>query len=198
LASWPLTLFVMLVSGFVTYELCTEWAAAQTLFLWVPEHITAWWGVPALGGWLKGVWTLLVFPLLLWTLLGGVTLLLRGASLLTEAWRRLALPMAVVVAAGHMSKAVAKWTSWAGFLPYALRRPDGLQTAVGIAQRTLPAPSSLLSKPIVSGVGLLLILTGLILALREARLADARGYMRRGASLALIGVFFSWIVFGWR
>ena len=37
-ASWPVVLFVMLVSGFVSYEVCTEWATARAAFLWVPEH----------------------------------------------------------------------------------------------------------------------------------------------------------------
>ena len=33
LASWPVVLFVMLVSGFVSYEVCSEWAAARAAFL---------------------------------------------------------------------------------------------------------------------------------------------------------------------
>lgn len=37
LASWPVTLFLIVVSGYVGYELCSEWKAAQAAFLWVPE-----------------------------------------------------------------------------------------------------------------------------------------------------------------
>jgi hypothetical protein len=37
-ASWPTTAFVMLVSGFVTWELCAEWPAAERTFMAIPEQ----------------------------------------------------------------------------------------------------------------------------------------------------------------
>jgi hypothetical protein len=52
-----------------------------------------------------------VFPLLLWSLLAGLLMLLQGASSWAEGVRRLALPLAVVIAAGHMAKGLAKSAS---------------------------------------------------------------------------------------
>ena len=50
----------------------------------------------------------------------------------------------------------------------------------------------------VADVGIVRLLTGLIFALREARLADARGYTRRGMPLLLLSAPFLWLVLGWR
>jgi hypothetical protein len=71
-------------------------------------------GASHLAGWIEGVWTIGVFPLLLWSLLAGLLMLLQGASSWAEGVRRLAslaLPLAVVIAAGHMAKGLAKSAS---------------------------------------------------------------------------------------
>jgi hypothetical protein len=88
LASWLLTLFVMIVSGFVTYEPSGVWKAAEPVFLWAPKQVSAALDAGAAAGWIQGVWTILVAPLLLRLLLGAVTRLLGGARSLGEAWRR--------------------------------------------------------------------------------------------------------------
>ena len=123
LAPWPVTTFVMLVSGFVTGELCSEWPAAQAAFLWAPEQVGQLIGLAPHNGWLEGIWVLVAYPLALWLLLGSFTRLLGGAETVGEAWRRLALPLAVVIASGHMAKGLAKFTSWVGFLPQAVMAP---------------------------------------------------------------------------
>jgi hypothetical protein len=196
-ASWPLTLFVMIVSGFVTYELCGVWKAAEPVFLWAPNQAREALHAGAWGGWIQGLWTVLVMPLLLWLVLGGVAILLGGARSLGEAWRRLALPMAVVVAAGHIAKGLEKFTSWIGFLPRALAEPTGVQTALQMNAKTLPQPAVWLSLPTLSVVTMLLMGAALVLAIREARLADPEHYRRRVVPLALLGGFYFFLVFGW-
>jgi polyferredoxin len=114
IASWPMTLFIMLVSGFVTYELFSEWKAAQAVYLWVPHTVAEASGLGSYEGWIKGIWMLFAVPIVLWLVLGGLVVVLRGTRNLSEAWRRLALPLAVVIAAGHMAKGLAKLASWGG------------------------------------------------------------------------------------
>jgi hypothetical protein len=127
-ASWSLTIFIILVSGFVTYELCTEWESANRVFLWLPQQLSLAAGLAENNGWLKGVWTLLLFPALLWSVFGSLVLFFDNTEKLTTIWRRLALPMAVIISSGHIAKAVAKIASWAGYLPHALREPSGIDT----------------------------------------------------------------------
>jgi hypothetical protein len=197
LTSWPLTLFIMLVSGFVTSELTSEWESAHKIFVSVPEHIASALNLTAYSGWLEGFWTLFVFPLGLWSILGAVTVIFRRSDKISEAWRKLALPLAVIISAGHMSKALAKFTSWVGFLPLALRDPFGVNTATAIASKSFSSPTPWLSLHTVSILGLLLITIGIIFSIREARLANPNGYQHHTLpKLALAGLFLA-IVVGW-
>ena len=197
LASWPVVLFVMLVSGFVSYEVCTEWVTARAAFLWVPEHGAALLGLRADNGWIRGLWMLFVYPLALWFFLTGVIRLLGGAQTLPEAAQRLALPLVVVVAAGHIAKGLAKFTSWGAFLPYALEEPVGTNTALMIASGAMESPGRWLAMPWVSAVGVLLVVGAAYLAMREARLANPgiAGHLAV-PTLALAGCF-GLIVFRW-
>lgn len=198
LASWPVTLFVMLVSGFVAYELFSEWKAAKAMFLWPPAATTDALGLSShAGGWIKGIWMLGVVPLALWLVLGGVVLLSRGAGSLQEAWRRLALPMVVVLAAGHMAKGLAKMVSWGGYLPMALGQPTGRDNALAITEGTLSKPGSLLPMSIVCVTSLVLVLGALYFALRESRLADAATHRGRVAAIWIVGAASIFLVLGW-
>ena len=197
IASWPVTLFVMTVSGFVTYELCGVWKAAGEVFLWAPVQATAALGLEAAGGWVQGIWTVFVVPAILWSLLGATTVALGAARTLGEAWRRLAMPMAVVVAAGHMAKGLEKFTSWAGYLPLAIAEPDGVQTALGITAKSVAPPAPWLSAGALSLVACLLIGASIPLAMREARLADPGGPRARLVPVALLGGLYLFVAIGW-
>jgi hypothetical protein len=196
-ASWPLTLFVMVVSGFVTFELSGVWKAAELVFLWVPKLVSATLNAGAAAGWIQGLWTILIVPVLLWLVLGGVSMLSGSAKPLGETWRRLALPVAVVVAAGHMAKGLEKFTSWVGFLPYAWSDPTGVQTAIKMNAKVMSQPMPWLTLPTLSLAAMALVTVGIVLALREARLSDPRGARTRAASILLLGGFYLFLVFGW-
>ena len=196
-ASWPITLFVMLVSGFVISELCSEWSAAQAIFLAVPRAVVAWLSVTEQAGWIEGIWTMFVVPSVVWSVLGGLVIVFRGTANLGEAWRRLALPLAVMIAAGHLCKGLAKFVSWIGFLPLALQDPRGTNSALALSAKTNPQPASLLPMSIVSAMAVVLVLTGAYFALREARLANPETYRHFRPALIALAACFIFIVFGW-
>ncbi len=197
LASWPVTLFVIMVSGFVASELCSEWAAAKAAFAWVPELVASALGTKPLAGWIEGVWTIVVVPLVVWLVLGAMVRIAGGAHSLREAWRRLALPAAVIIAAGQMAKGLAKFVSWAGYLPLALRDPQGTETALAIQAKSLPQPAGLISLPAVSVASLVLVAVMILFALRESRLADSTTHRSRIAPLLALGAATAAIILGW-
>ncbi len=197
LATWPVALFVILVSGFVTSELCSEWPAAQAAFKWVPQHVAEAAGLSRWQGWIEGLWTLGVVPAVLWSVLAGLTIAAGAARQLGEALKRLVLPLAVLVAAGHLSKGLAKGLSWAGFLPYALADPSGTSTAVAIHQKTMAAIRPLVPMPVVSAAALGLVILGTILALREFRLAGNERPWRFAVPTFVLAAFFAFLVAGW-
>ena len=139
-----------------------------------------------------------VYPLLLWFILGVLTSLNSDdASIMVKSWRLLALPLAVVVSAGHMAKGLAKFTSWIGFFPHALKDPMGIMTASGISSKAIPQPAPLLFLPVVSLVGMVLVVTGIYFSIREARLANPETYHLRLAPKLVLAVLFAFIIFGW-
>jgi len=196
-ATWAVTLFVMLVSGFVAYELFSEWKSAQAAFLWVPQTVARTTGLASFEGWIKGIWMLLVVPLGVWSVLGGLVLLFRGAGSLAEAWKRLALPLAVVIAAGQMAKGLAKFVSWGGYLPGALQDPRGTETALAISAGQIDKPASLLSLAVVSVVSLMLLAAMAWFGIRESRLADPRTHRSRVPSILLAAAASAYLIFGW-
>lgn len=199
-ASWPITGFVMIVSGFVTSELCSEWPVAKKIFAAPPQWATAQLGWSGGGGWIEGLWTLGVVPAIVWLVLGAVLCLAGEQAPWPQRWRRLALPVAVVVAAAHMSKGLAKLVSWIPFLPGAWRDPSGVDTARAITQQAVPAAAALVSLSTVAWIGIGLVSASFFLAVREYRLAgrgDA-GAMRGAWPLGLLATCFAALIFGWR
>lgn len=197
-ASWPVMLFLIVVSGYVSYELCSEWKAAQAVFLWAPERAAAVLGLNGVVGWIRGLWAVVVFPLLLWTILATPAILFGGAKSIGEAWRRLALPMTVVLATGHMAKGLAKFAQWAGYFPLAWEEPSGISTAQAIAAGTMDKPGPLLSKAVISTACLVLLLVMAFFAVRESRLADPATHKSRVPSLVFAVLASAVLIFGWR
>jgi hypothetical protein len=186
LASWPVVLFAMVVSGFVLSELFSEWDLGQkAYYLYVPGlvagHVS-----PALGGLVEGIWSQVLLPAALWMAMGVAVVALRGAVSIGDAWRRLALPFLVVVSAGHMAKGLAKVATWAGFVPHALVDPSGLRTVAALSARQMEAPPPLLPPAARSACAVALILVGGWFALRESHLGGAEGHSSRAAVLAVV------------
>lgn len=199
LASWPVTIFVMMVSGFVTGELCSEWSTAQSIFLWLPERFTDYFNLSAAGGWIKGVWMILVYPALLWFVLGVLSSLNSDddASMAIKTWRLLALPLAVIVSAGHMAKGLAKFTSWIGFIPYAVKDPSGVKTVSEITSKTISPPAPVMSMPFVSVIGMMLIIAATYFSMREAHFANPETHRRRLVPKIVVSILFIFIIAGW-
>lgn len=197
LASWPVTLFVMLASGFVTSELCSEWPAAQTWFLAVPEWLAHRVASGSATGWIEGVWTLVLVPIVLWSILAAIARFTGQSGNLLHICRRLALPLAVIIAAGHMAKGLAKFAAWAGFLPGALGSPDGVATASAIHAKSVAAPAALLHMHAVAVLSCILVCAGLIFAVREMRLAGNARTLVSAAPLMILALVFGSIIVGW-
>ncbi len=190
-SSWPTTVFVMMVSGFVLWELTTEWPSAERALLRVPAAIALWLGAGSLQGYVNGIWTLVVVPLLLWTGLFGVVRASGARASVADVWRRLALPAAIVVSAGHMAKALAKFVSWAPFLPWALGDPLGLRA------KTLSTPPPLLGHAVVTSLGMTLVVLGFWLAFRELRRSAEDAGWPHGVALGLGASGYLFVLAGW-
>jgi polyferredoxin len=198
LASWPVTFFVIAVSGFVAYEVSSGWGFIEASFLWFPGQLSDWMGYTEANGWIKGIWAIVGLPLLIWSILGVLTVASGGAKTFGEGLRRLALPMAVVISAAHMAKGLEKFSTWGSFLPNAFRNTDGVETALAIQSGVLTAPAPLIPHAIYAALGVGLLVSGIGFALREARLASTDGAspgLRLG--ITLLAIAYAACVTGW-
>ncbi len=168
LADWPVTLFVMMLSGFVAYEISGFWSALRAAFLWAPllaDKLLA----PAVSfAWLKGIWTIAVFPLLLWSIMALPGRFLQRSGRVIDIWKRMAYPVSMILAALHMTKALEKLATWAGYLPYALREVSGEVTVRAIGNRGMAMPAPLAEMSTILAVGVMLLAASMYLIRREA------------------------------
>ncbi len=195
-SNWMLTIFVILVSGFVTYEFTTEWGAAKKIFLLAPESFTAYTGLSGFGGIIKGLWTIMIFPLMLWTVLGFLTVLTKGAKNITEAWRNLALPLVIIVAAGHMTKSVAKFISWVVYSPWTSNDPTGYSRVKDFSAGLIELPNALAGSGFVAVTGFVILTLAFIYSLREERLINPESSGKKFLSKLVLFCFYLFLVAG--
>lgn len=172
-ANWGLTIFIMLVSGFVTSELTTEWKTANKIFVFIPEYFTKILNIENFGGFVEGIWTIVIFPLLLWSLFGVILKLTKNVSKISDAWQQLALPIVIIVSAGHLTKALAKLNTWVEFIPNSLIDPSGNKSLNLISAGSF-VPSAIVTNQIISIVGMILLLLSFFLSIREEKIINGK------------------------
>lgn len=138
--------FCLVVSGFVVYEVFTEWTETKGLLLWLPTSIEH--ALGASGAWGNGlVKSLTLFvglPALLWLLPFAVFRLVGGRLPINDYLLRFGIAFIPVMAAAHAIKALLKMTSripyWHTWHPIqsARRRRAGFSTRPFSFQRCRP------------------------------------------------------------
>jgi hypothetical protein len=130
-------------------------------------------------------------------LFAALLIIFKAASSWGEAVRRIALPVAIVIAAGQMAKGLAKFTSWVGFFPVAWNTPDGVSTSLAMAARTLKQPAPLTSIQVVSVTGLALVLAATWFASRELRFANGPVRPIWRLPIFVVSLVFGYVILGW-
>ncbi|MBS3946321.1 MAG: hypothetical protein KGZ42_12530 [Melioribacter sp.] len=164
------------------------------IFIFIPESFVKLINIYQLSGFIEGIWTLLVFPLLVWSFLGVLAKHTKGADRITDAWRKLALPLVIIISAGHLTKAVAKLNAWINFLPGSINDPSGLSSLKYIADG-IGVPGLMVSNQIVSIIGLFLLSTGFIYLMREEKIINKNSFTRLIPKLVLF-ILYGIIVMG--
>jgi len=149
--------FVMLALGFVAHEVIGEVKWLDSIFHLVPLWLSSL--VPGLPfGWFEVLWFLVLFPFVFWAAIAGLSYLTGHRAGLRSLLLAVATGAAPVVAVAHLAKAVAKLSSWGGFLPLSLRDPQGLDTFQRLADQSLSTPTAIFGLSLLGWVMLALIL----------------------------------------
>lgn len=192
--------FVLLVSGFVVYEILSEWDPSKACVKWAPNQVVGWLGATGpLGGFVSAVVMFVVLPAALFAVVVGLSKLL-GAPSVAAAASSFALMLLPTMAGAHLTKAIFKMISRIPYWPHVLSDPAGVATATKIAvQKTVvldkAIPEALF--PATSWAAAVILLA----ALAAVVLIFARSpALRRQKALAriplLLGALAYWAVFG--
>jgi len=160
--------FVLVVSGFVVYEVFTEWVVTKQLLLWLPTRLEQALGVS--GAWSHGlVKSLTLFvglPALFWLLPYGAFRLVGGRLPLSDYLLRFGIGFIPIMAAAHAIKALLKMSSRIPYWKYTVSDPIGAETTRRILDKTtLLAPLPVWRNPVVTVLSLLLMSVAVVLSL---------------------------------
>ncbi|MCP4000105.1 MAG: 4Fe-4S binding protein, partial [Gammaproteobacteria bacterium] len=126
--------FCLIVSGFIIYEVFTEWMVTKELLLWTPRMISMWF--KADDAWSQGVIKSLILfvilPMLFW-ILPYCLLRLHGENLTFRKFLcTIGTAFIPIMAAAHATKVLLKTTSRIPYWEHAFTDPVGVNTANNI------------------------------------------------------------------
>jgi len=190
--------FVMVALGFVSHEVIGEVKWLDGIFHAVPSAMAK--AIPAVSfDWHEALWFLLVYPAGVWALIAAVAYLAGHRGGLRSVALAAATGAAPVVAIAHVAKALAKLSSWGGFLPLAVRDPAGIDTLHAIAAEAVAAPHSYVAMTMLGWAMLFLTVLIACKAWRWAREIPTESIAAAKAGLATTAVLFSAVltIWGW-
>ena len=186
------TAFCLVVSGFVVYELFTEWNVTKGLLLWLPDNINMLLGTES--AWSHGLiksLTLFVFlPTLAWLFPYGLFRLAGGKLSIERFFSVFGTALIPIMAAAHTIKALLKTTSRIPYWENAFSDPVGVESAMGILDKSLQlAPLPAWRDPAVTVLSLVLICCGIAVStvvIRKLTMTQLHSPERRAWALYLI------------
>jgi len=188
--------FVMVALGFVSHEVIGEVKWLDAIFHVPPASLAGL--IPTVPfGWFEALWFLLLFPLLVWLAVAGVSRLFGHRGNLKSMLLAAATGAAPVVAMAHLAKAAAKVASWGGFLPLSVRDPMGLETFQRILDHSLDSPTEFLGLTVLGWAMLALVLVIAWRAWRWARQVPAEFIPAARAGLVVSSMLFSTVLVVW-
>ncbi len=199
--------FLVVVSGFLLYEILTEWDVTKAYLLAVPEYLEASLGMTV--GWRKAIVKcgslFLVLPALLW-LLPYAVYRTAGKIPLGQYLRNWTIAFIPIIAAAHACKALLKTTSRIPYWYETLSDSVGIKTAQAIIDKHLvlrPVPTWI--SPTLTVVTLILMVGGITLSfvvvrklIAKSPVADRRGMSAFFLIPAVYGGLFLAMLCAWR
>ncbi len=130
--------FCLVVSGFVVYELFTEWNVTKGLLLWMPDNVNMLLSTENTWshGLIKSLTLFIVLPILVWLLPYGLFRVTGGKLHIDKFFFIFGIAFIPIMAAAHIVKALLKTTSRISYWENAFTDPVGVETAGGILDKT--------------------------------------------------------------
>ncbi len=177
--------FIMLVSGFVVYEVLSEWSTTKAMLMAVPNALSSSWGVTGMwAGTLKAVVLFVAAPLAFFAVFAGAARLAGNRSL-RRSFEGVSLAVLPIMGGMHVLKAVMKMTSRIPYWSHALADRAGVRTAEAIAGGALHLDKAVLAgvDPYITAMGVSLPALGF--GLSAWVISRRAGYSRALKAIAI-------------
>ncbi len=173
-------IFILIALGFVAHEVIGEVKWFDAIFHAIPTSINAWF--PSVSfGWFEALWFLVLFPVMMFWIIALISRIFGYRGRIGSLFLAAATGAAPVVAIAHLAKAVAKMSAWGGYLPQAIRDPQGMETLRAILSKSTPSPAGLLG---LSCVGWIMLALILLMAWKSWKWSRQASVEATGAALA--------------
>lgn len=159
--------FALVVSGFVIYEIFTEWTLTKEWLLWAPHYIADALNVSGDAGFglVKAITLFFFLPLLIWVLPYALFLSAGGNLSPSRYFREFSVAFIPIMAAAHCTKAFLKMTSRIPYWEHTIHDPVGESTASAILDGTIqlaPVPAHIHFS--LTPIALLMMVVGILLS----------------------------------
>jgi len=195
--------FVIMVSGFVVYEILSEWNVTKATLLAVPNSISNLFGITGIWtGTVNAIILFLVFPLLFFVIFGGIRKSISGETF-KNSMTTIALSILPVMGLMHLLKSLLKTTSRIPYWAHVLSDVQGIETAQAIISGSLSLDKAILQtiNPLLTGIAILLTITGIGLSFWIITRRKAESFAVKAITLMPVilysGLFFVSII-AWR
>ncbi len=164
---WSEIAFLIVVSGFVVYEILSEWPVSRNIIMAIPKWINQSLNIEgSAAGTIKALVLFVVIPLIFYFVLA-----LAKRFVANESWKsgfsQMLLAILPITASMHLLKALFKTTSRIPYWKFVFHDPEGVDTATEIIQKPELLQSTFLTvtiSPIISIIAVILPILGLVLS----------------------------------
>jgi hypothetical protein len=200
--------FCLIVSGFVVYEIFTEWSVTKGLLLWAPMRLEQAFTISNIWtcGMVKSIMLFVVLPAFFWLVPFVLFRMAGGWLSMRDYFLRFGIVFIPIMAAAHAIKALLKMISRIPYWEYAARDPVGVETAQGIIDKTVTlTPLPFWFEPATTISSLVIMGAAIILSLLVVRKLNAAYIVKQGWCHMLFyliplmygGTFFTMLI-SWR
>ncbi len=193
--------FILLVSGFVIYEILSEWNVSKAILTWIPNHLINAFGITGpMTSFVSAIVIFIIFPGFLFLLVGILAKIVSDSSAsFRSVLKTFAFLLLPTMAGAHIIKSILKMSSRIPYWPYVFSDPKGITTAQKIIDKSLILDKSASDAlyPAISYIAAAILLTSLAATLLIFRRSETVKKLNVGSKIIIfLGVLAYWIVFG--
>jgi ferredoxin len=194
--------FIVLVSGFVVYEILSEWSVSYEILMWLPDRCIDALGITgSLANFVSACIMFVVMPILGLLIVAALAKLASGrkAAPFGTTIKTFALLLLPTIASAHIIKSILRMSSRIPYWRAALSDPKGIETAQKIMAGTFVLDNSAADvlTPAVSFTAAVLLLAALAATVLIFRRSMVVQKLNSGVKVVLfLSVLVYWGIFG--